>query len=516
VRIASTSTTLLTAATQAPVAANPSGITFQAALASSSEQSNARDGATGGGSKTHFDASAAGRPAAKQEKAQSPSGLISFSAPAAAPIPLPDRNAAPADAVAIPQTNSNRAGAGSSGTFAESIGVHASTVANASTAANAPTPANASAAANAPTLANAPAVAHDMPRPLAAPQPAVDGAGRVASVAKPLDSAVPQGGATAGAVQAVQPTIPGVATPGVASQAALAIATQAAGGAFNVQVALPMASASPSDGNAIQPAVKTTAKSAADATATKNSDLANTTDEGKGKVAEAVGASAGASSNGSQSNGQPTQHSQPDGSQAAAVMPKVMDGGASQVRTVPLHAVSFQPAATPHTPDGLTDSTHQTAQRGEIASSPLDGDEAVATSGINAAKLIQTMGETEMRVGMHSSEFGNISIRTSVSQQQMLAQISLDHGDLSQAISAHISTMQTKLGNDSGLATLIQVNHQGASSSGEPGSSRQGEQRAFVHSARSESAAVPAEIDVGMNPAALAGAGNGYRLDIRA
>ena len=35
-----------------------------------------------------------------------------------------------------------------------------------------------------------------------------------------------------------------------------------------------------------------------------------------------------------------------------------------------------------------------------------------------------------MRVGMHSTEFGDISIRTTLSQQQMLAQISLDHSDL--------------------------------------------------------------------------------------
>jgi hypothetical protein len=120
-----------------------------------------------------------------------------------------------------------------------------------------------------------------------------------------------------------------------------------------------------------------------------------------------------------------------------------------------------------------------------------------------------------MQVGLHSSEFGAISIRTSVSQQQMLAQISLDHTGLSQAIAAHISSVQTKLGNDYGLNTLIQVNHQTASTAGQ-GSSQQRDQRPPAPSIGVGSAAVPADPDVGISPAALAGASSGYRLDIRA
>jgi hypothetical protein len=139
-----------------------------------------------------------------------------------------------------------------------------------------------------------------------------------------------------------------------------------------------------------------------------------------------------------------------------------------------------------------------------------------AATGINAAKLVQTMGETEMRVGLNSTEFGAISIRTSVSQQQMLAQISLDHPGLSQAISSHIASMQTKLGNDYGLDTLIQVNHQGASMAGEQGGSQAREQRASSPSFPAAGVALAAEPDVGISPAALAGASNGYRLDIRA
>jgi hypothetical protein len=102
----------------------------------------------------------------------------------------------------------------------------------------------------------------------------------------------------------------------------------------------------------------------------------------------------------------------------------------------------------------------------------------------------------------------------------MLAQISLDHSGLSQAILAHVASVQTKLGNDYGLDTLIQVSHQSASMAGQD-SSQQREQRAFAPSVPVGGTALPADPDVGINdvginPAALGGTSNGYRLDIRA
>jgi hypothetical protein len=310
-------------------------------------------------------------------------------------------------------------------------------------------------------------------------------------------------------------------TAGTSTQAATGVVAQAAGDPFKLQIELPMPAASDNKAGSVQSVGKRAQNNSIDAAGPKNSDLTNTTDTGKAesgkpKAADAVAAGAGSSSHSAQNNGQSMQHSQPDGSQAAVAMQKVVDSGAAQVQSAPIHAASHDVATIPSSPSGIQDGTHPGADRGDTGSSPLDGDEQTATSGINASKLIQTLSETEMRVGIHSAEFGNISIRTSVSQQQMLAQISLDHGDLSQAISGHLSSLQAKLGNDYGLQTLIQVNYQGASTSGEQGSSPQGEQRAFAASVRDESAAVPAELDVGMSMGALTSAGNGCRLDIRA
>ena len=135
-------------------------------------------------------------------------------------------------------------------------------------------------------------------------------------------------------------------------------------------------------------------------------------------------------------------------------MPKVTDSGAAQAQPVPASAVSHEATISTGATSGVQDGTHQGLERSDTGSSGLDGDELTATTGINAAKLIQTMGQTGMNVAMRSNEFGNISIHTSVSQQQMLAQISLDHGDLSQALASHVSSVQTKLENESGLHTV--------------------------------------------------------------
>jgi hypothetical protein len=126
------------------------------------------------------------------------------------------------------------------------------------------------------------------------------------------------------------------------------------------------------------------------------------------------------------------------------------------------------------------------------------------------------MNGTEMRVGLRSTEFGDISIRTSVSQQQMLAQISLDHSDLSSALSAHVSSAQTKLGQESGLQTVIEIHNQGSTLSGGSEHSSQGEQRAFASSARHESDANHVDIEKGSNPGMLVTTGNGHSLDIQA
>ena len=145
----------------------------------------------------------------------------------------------------------------------------------------------------------------------------------------------------------------------------------------------------------------------------------------------------------------------------------------------------------------------------------VNGGGWTGTQGMSTAKLIQTMSETEMRVGMHSNEFGDISIRTSVSQQQVRAQILVDHSELGKAISAHLLSVQTKLGEDFGLHAKIVVNETAGSLSGGHGETSQRNTGTNSQSRRVDSAVSVAEIGVKAVSPILHSMNDG-RLDIRA
>jgi hypothetical protein len=100
---------------------------------------------------------------------------------------------------------------------------------------------------------------------------------------------------------------------------------------------------------------------------------------------------------------------------------------------------------------------------------------------INTARLIQSMGQSEMRVGMRSSEFGNISINTSATRDLISAQISLDHGELARTLAAHLPEMQARLGSNQAVDLRIDTNGatsgQGAGTSGDTSNGSAGQSR---------------------------------------
>lgn len=296
---------------------------------------------------------------------------------------------------------------------------------------------------------------------------------------------------------------------------------QVEGQGFKLQMELPVATMLPDKGNAIQtvgkPAQKNNPVEAAGAKSAPSASLAGTANP---KATDPVGAAGGASTSGGQDNGGGAKHSEADSSHTLVAMSKVADAGTAQTQPISMHTAIREVTSPSGTLNSSADVLHSSTERNTAFASPLSGDEVTPTSGINAAKLVQALGETEMHVGMQSAEFGNVSIRTLISQQQMQAQISVDHSALGQAIAASIPTMQAKLGVEYGLQTSIQVNHQGGAASGGQGSpSQRDQQGGFTSSARSESVTGPGELDVGV------GAGIGIspvvwasadRLDIRA
>jgi hypothetical protein len=476
-----------TASVPVPPAAH-SGISSQAAFAISSDRVNVYGRTATAGSTMHSVANTSSRPASTPDQAQP---LPSDSTTTTVPVPPADQVAAQAKD-SLDGQDSARTSDGSSKPAAEApdFGV----------AANSPDPS---------------------PQ-IAAAQPNADASDAAAVALQAPSVAASQKKVIDAVLQADAPTVPVASGASTASTVATpvgpSVAAQPVAENLNLQMIPPTTSMLPTKADSIQSIGKAPPKNVADATSPKNPDLSNAIDAAKAKATSTAsdGSSHSAQSNSqsnAQSSNQPAQHSQADASQPAAAMPKVVDSSAAQPQPIPTPALAHE-APTAIETGGLP-ATSGPDHTG-APSNPLDGDEITAATGINASRIVQSMSESEMRVGLHSSEFGAISIRTSVSPQQMLAQISLDHPGLSQAISAHVASVQTKLGNDSGLNTLIQVNHQAASTNGQGGSQQREQRSSAALSVPVESAGAPADPDVGVSAAVVAGASSGYRLDIRA
>jgi hypothetical protein len=132
-------------------------------------------------------------------------------------------------------------------------------------------------------------------------------------------------------------------------------------------------------------------------------------------------------------------------------------------------------AATDHTQNAGIASPMQTAPT--LAGSPGHSAKAPDTPApasialpqalpvINTAKLIQSMGQSEMRVGMRSNDFGNISISTSATRDLISAQISLDHNELARTLATHLPEMQTRLGGTQAMDVRIDLNGLGGATS---------------------------------------------------
>ncbi len=140
--------------------------------------------------------------------------------------------------------------------------------------------------------------------------------------------------------------------------------------------------------------------------------------------------------------------------------------------------------------------------------------EVPLAAGINTARLVQTMNQSEMRIGLHSPEFGLVSVRTSVTSQQMVAQITVEHGELGRALSAHLPAAEAKLGHQSGLPASIEIRDQGMSFSNQSGDRSRNQQEQFP------GIAMPnlSTLDEGRTqfPVATLAVSDSSRLDIRA
>jgi hypothetical protein len=269
----------------------------------------------------------------------------------------------------------------------------------------------------------------------------------------------------------------------------------------------------------------------ASVTKSTGKSAANGKDEIKGASDDATDTKLHASPASNQAKiGRDSQETAPSGDQgqnSSAPQGQITDRPAINIANNAV-AVAAAPQATAH-PSPVQNSampagaTAHTAKTPDVAA-PASTAVPQALPVINTAKLIQNMGQSEMRVGMRSTEFGNISISTSSTRDLISAQISLDHGELAKTLAAHLPEMQTRLGGNQPMDVRIEMNGASAGQTGTAGGtyngsadhSRSGRQQAGnADSSSSEKLFVGQQFSP--PAAAIATSGNRYnaRLDIR-
>jgi hypothetical protein len=234
-------------------------------------------------------------------------------------------------------------------------------------------------------------------------------------------------------------------------------------------------------------------------------------------------------------NAEPISESKSNSKDAASSGNQNQDGNAPQAQIATPVPVSFTihpaaviaaaqniaTAATSHTSSTPAGSAGVAAKTADNTTAPTPAVLPQTAPVINTAKLIQSMGQSEMRVGMRSSEFGNISISTSTIKDQVSAQISLEHGELARTLVAHLPEMQARLGGSQPMDVRIDMNGaatgQGTGNFGgmqndTTGQSRSGRQQAGNMAAGQSGNSV---VEQQFSPV-VAAAPSGYaRLDIR-
>ncbi len=160
----------------------------------------------------------------------------------------------------------------------------------------------------------------------------------------------------------------------------------------------------------------------------------------------------------SQSDGDHTSSPPPANPAAGDAVRAAMEAATGQP---PVHAAATAGAS----PDGnQKDSENAGTLAGSIRAA-TDGNN-LPQAAINTAQLIQRMSESELRVGLHSDEFGNIGIRTSLGHDQLAAQITVERSDLGRALSDQVPALQDKLASEHGVNTKILIQDHSAGFSG--------------------------------------------------
>jgi len=301
---------------------------------------------------------------------------------------------------------------------------------------------------------------------------------------------------------------------------------------------MPAAPSTGSNSAVLQPGNSTLTNSTVKIAATKRADstgaaaplvhgvaVQSTYDFSEAGPLNGIGSTAGDSSGAKQDDSNsPVSAPQSKDEAVAGAAAAAVQATPLQSTMVPLH-LQGSPASQP-----LQDSPAPATSASASVLTPAKGTELDVSSSpdlkgvVNTSKLVQTLNQSEMRVGMRSTEFGDISIRTSSTRDSIVTQISLDHAELATSLAAHIPDMQARLEGHGNFEVRINTEHQNngtASTMSDTNSGSQSRQqdqgsRSYFSSSYSNSSLLNSVLPTATLAATLQNAGNDGRIDVQA
>jgi len=121
---------------------------------------------------------------------------------------------------------------------------------------------------------------------------------------------------------------------------------------------------------------------------------------------------------------------------------------ASEHSNQPAAAIAAQPVPlaegrqSPSHSDAVNKGNQAQAASGNI---PREADSAPTPIVVQSARVLERMGQAEMRVGMNTADFGNLELRASVSQDRVGASIATAHAELRAALMAEMPSLERSM-----------------------------------------------------------------------
>ncbi len=106
------------------------------------------------------------------------------------------------------------------------------------------------------------------------------------------------------------------------------------------------------------------------------------------------------------------------------------------------NGVVTSPAATASNSASVGIPGRESALQSDAAAPRIEENTVPAPIVVQSARVLERMGQTEMRVGVNTASFGNVELRTTLNQDQVGASIATSHMELHAAMMAEMPSLE--------------------------------------------------------------------------